>query len=272
MAPLTPHWSQPSHPTIQKVMIPSDPNDFTTKSISLINLPPYALYAKLSFPPCTEAEKPTYATVQKGRDEHLNLNSDLVYINHSCEPSVIFDTTSLSILAGPRGLKAGEELTFFYPSTEWDMAQGFSCFCGAETCRGYISGAKNMKPEQLEGVWLNAHIRALLEERDAVQAENGVAAVSGNGTMPNRAISLIGKGVDGVKTKDATEEALKSALDQARKMVDAAQKALDTYKSIHGRSSVDDLGSTGGKGANRQNGVGSRELSGEMGGDTKVMV
>ena len=104
-----------------------------------------------------------------------------------------------------------------------------------------------MKPEQLEGVWLNAHIRALLEERDAVQAENGVAAVSGNGRMPNEAISLIGKGIDDVKVKDATEEALNSALDQARKMVDAAQKALDTYKSIHGRSSVDDLGSTGGK-------------------------
>ena len=92
MAPLTPHWSQPSHPTIQKVIIPSDPNDFTTKSISLVNLPPYALYAKLSFPPCTEAEKPTYATVQKGRDEHMNLNSDLVYINHSCEPSVVSPT------------------------------------------------------------------------------------------------------------------------------------------------------------------------------------
>ncbi len=129
-----------------------------------------------------------------------------------------------------------------------------------------------MKPEQLEGVWLNAHIRALLEERDAVPSENRVAAVSGNGTMPNEAISLIGKGLDDVRTKDATEEALMSALDQARKMVDAAQKALDTYKSIHGRSSVDDLGSTRGKRANRQNGVGSRELSGEMGGDTKVVV
>jgi hypothetical protein len=36
-------------------------------------------------------------------------------------------------------------------------------------------------------------------------------------------------------------------------MVDAAQKALDTYVSIH---------------SERQNGLGSRELSGEMGGDT----
>ncbi|KAE9375805.1 putative galactose-proton symport [Stipitochalara longipes BDJ] len=269
-APLTPDWVQPSHPSIQKVLT-SNASDFTTKSISLVTLPPYALYAKLSFPPCTTAAKPTYATVQTGRDEHMSLNSDLVYINHSCAPSVIFDTASFSILAGPNGLKEGEELTFFYPSTEWDMAQGFSCFCGAETCRGYISGAKNMKPEQLEGVWLNAHIRVLLEERDAAQLpENGSAAsaVSGNVT----AITDIQNGIEATRLKDATEEALKSALDQARKMVDAAQKALDTYKSIHGRSSVDDLAVSGVKGANRQNGVGSREMSGEMGGDTLYAV
>jgi hypothetical protein len=89
MAPLTPTWPQPSHPSIQEVILPSNPLDFTTKSLSKVDLPPYALYAKMSFPPCTKAEKPTYATVQMGREEHLNLNSDLVYINHSCEPSVV---------------------------------------------------------------------------------------------------------------------------------------------------------------------------------------
>jgi hypothetical protein len=88
MAPLTPDWEQPSHPTIQKVLF-SSPEDFTTKSISTISLPPYALYAKMAFPPCTKAAEPTYATVQTGKNEHLNLNSDLVYINHSCEPSVV---------------------------------------------------------------------------------------------------------------------------------------------------------------------------------------
>jgi hypothetical protein len=56
-----------------------------------------------------------------GINKHLLLNTDLVYINHSCEPSLIFDTKALAIVAGPHGLKKGEELTFFYPSTEWDM-------------------------------------------------------------------------------------------------------------------------------------------------------
>lgn len=36
------------------------------------------------------------------------------------------------VRAGPAGLKKGQDITFFYPSTEWDMAQGFECSCGAE--------------------------------------------------------------------------------------------------------------------------------------------
>lgn len=72
----------------------------------------------------------------------------------------------MAITAGAKGLAVGQELTFFYPSTEWDMAQGFDCFCGAKTCRGFISGAKNMSKKQLEGMWLNAHIRELLEEKE----------------------------------------------------------------------------------------------------------
>jgi hypothetical protein len=133
-----------------------------------------------------------------------------------------------------------------------------------------------MKPEQLDGMWLNAHIRSLLEERDSVPS----TSLSSLALAPGSTEKEKGLAVSGAKEvengtggeSDLTEEALKSALDQARKMVDAAQKALDTYKSLHSRSSVDDLAGTGGKGAVRQYGVGSRELSGEMGGDTKVEV
>lgn len=88
MAPLTPHWQQPSHPDIQEVVIVNEA-EFTTKSLSRVALPPFALFARFDFPPCTEASEPTYATVQMGRNRHLNLNSDLLYINHSCEPSLV---------------------------------------------------------------------------------------------------------------------------------------------------------------------------------------
>ena len=89
MAPLTPTWVQPSHPDIQEVIVPVDASNFMTKSISKIDLAPYAVFAKMAFPPCTKAKEATYATVQMGKHEHLDLNSDLVYINHSCDPSLV---------------------------------------------------------------------------------------------------------------------------------------------------------------------------------------
>lgn len=157
--------------------------------------------------------------------------------------------SSLHILAGGRGLKAGEELTFFYPSTEWDMDQGFNCFCGSENCLGYIGGAKHMTPAQLEGRWINAHIRELLEDRENSTKNDSSFITHGNNIAGNPTAT------NGPPRKeDATEAALFASLTQARKMVEAAQKALDTYVSIH---------------SERENGVGSRELSGEMGGDTR---
>ncbi|TVY75977.1 hypothetical protein LSUE1_G007872 [Lachnellula suecica] len=254
MAPLTPFWAQPSHPEVQKVLFSTE-KDFTTKSLSTVSLPPFAFFAKMAFPPCTLAEKATYATVQIGRDTHTNLNSDLVYINHSCVPSVIFDTTSRSILAGPSGLEPGQELTFFYPSTEWEMAQGFDCFCGAETCRGFIAGAKQMKTKDLEGLWLNAHIRELLEERLANAGSHGTQ--NGSTVIPAQGQA---NGSSEQKIEDATEVALLESLKQAEKLVEAAKHALDTYVSHYGKVAQND-------GA-KANGVGSRELSGEMGGDT----
>lgn len=90
-----PFWAQPSHGEIQEVRFAS--GGFMTKSYSKIHVPPFGLFAKLEFPPCTKAEKPTYATVQMGRNEHLNLNSDLLYINHGCDPSLV-SATSLKLL------------------------------------------------------------------------------------------------------------------------------------------------------------------------------
>lgn len=95
MAPLKPTWPQPSHPEIQEVIINED--EFTSKSLSRIALPPFAVFAKMTFPPCSVAPEPTYATVQMGKNKHLDLNSDLLYINHSCDPSLV-SGASISLL------------------------------------------------------------------------------------------------------------------------------------------------------------------------------
>lgn len=101
MSPLKPSWKQPSHPEIQQVIF-GDANDFTTKSLSKVSLPPFGLFAKLDFPPCELVDEPTYATVQMGKDKHLTLNSDLLYINHSCEPSLV----SQSLCETPHSLSS----------------------------------------------------------------------------------------------------------------------------------------------------------------------
>ncbi|OTA57873.1 hypothetical protein K449DRAFT_334962 [Hypoxylon sp. EC38] len=263
MAPLTPHWDQPSHPDIQDVII--NEHEFTSKSLSKISLPPFGLYAKMEFPPCTFASAPTYATVQCGRDKHLNLNSDLLYINHSCEPSLIFDTANMNIIAGPNGLRAGEELTFFYPSTEWEMAQPFDCLCGKPTCRGRISGAKDMTKAELEGVWLNGHILELLKEQDNSRRN----ADLGKETEPENGRSTISRkdpSTEATLPQDATAHALKDALKHAEMVVEAARVALESYLESTAFGGADATLAAGLK----RRGVTSRELSGEMGGDTIV--
>ena len=38
-------------------------------------------------------------------------------------------------------IEIGDQLTFFYPSTEWKMEQPFTCICGYTKCIGLIEGA-----------------------------------------------------------------------------------------------------------------------------------
>ncbi|KAK4151035.1 histone-lysine N-methyltransferase ash1 [Chaetomidium leptoderma] len=275
MAPIKPHWVQPSHPAVQDVIV--NEAEFTTKSICKVAIPPFGLFAKLEFPPCTVAPEPTYATVQMGRDRHLDLNSDLLYINHSCEPSLFFDTANMNVIAGPKGLQPGDELTFFYPSTEWYMAQPFDCLCGTPTCRGRIAGARDMTLTQLNGLWLNGHIHELLEEREKGEKKKKQTTTNGTSTVTaasnaNGGVKASGNGVtaNGTTTnghitdQTALALALRDALSQAEKTVEAARRALDSY--------VDDTASAHAPSGAQRRGPTSRELSGEMGGDTSVHV
>ncbi|KDQ61598.1 hypothetical protein JAAARDRAFT_171909 [Jaapia argillacea MUCL 33604] len=118
-----------------------------------------------------------YTSVQCGPssdEDHIELNSDLVYINHSCEPNVCFDLTSLDPsewhCRALKDIAAGTPLTFFYPSTEWDMAQPFDCLCGTPTCLGKIQGAAHLTRDDLSTRgFINPHILAMIAERDSEQ-------------------------------------------------------------------------------------------------------
>ncbi|KAI1330282.1 hypothetical protein F5Y16DRAFT_415745 [Xylariaceae sp. FL0255] len=227
----TPPTSSPSPPSSSSSSTTTDPNFYRTWAESLVDLPPGAIFARIngvttnpnassnsgsnsrtssySYSGC----KPTYSSIQIGPHptSHVELNSDLVYINHSCNPTLELDTSRMEFRVsscGNRGLRKGDELTFFYPSSEWDMAQAFDCWCdagkggvesrngengninntternGAEKkkCFGRIDGAANMDIKRLRDYFLNAHIEELLAKREAEEMEMGTTARNGDGS------------------------------------------------------------------------------------------
>ena len=86
-------------------------------------------------------------------------------MNHSCSPTAIVDVTKFEVRAAVPIAK-GAPITFFYPSTEWDMAQPFKCSCGSKQCLGSISGAKRIPRHVLRKYVLNQHIKQFLYDSD----------------------------------------------------------------------------------------------------------
>jgi hypothetical protein len=106
-------------------------------------------------------------------------------VNHSCDPniSVVLPANKPKEwgIKPLRDIKKGEDMTFFYPSTEWDMAQGFDCSCGSsvsvfvrgiegadgQNCIGKIAGAKHISIDDLEKRGgMSEHIRTMKEQKE----------------------------------------------------------------------------------------------------------
>ena len=132
-----------------------------------------SLHAKVSFAPGDVISSfnagvvqsyATYLTVQTGKDRHITLQPEfLQYINHSCAPNVFFDTTAMQLIC-IRAMQAGDEMTFFYPSTEWEMSQPFLCNCGDPGCLQLINGASHLSVETLAKYQLTDFIRSRVKQ------------------------------------------------------------------------------------------------------------
>jgi len=159
------------------------------------------------------------------------------------------------------------------------MAQPFDCLCGKENCRGRISGAIDMTEEQLVGMLLNKHICELLNDRKAL-------AMSGNGAAGQAEDEV---SVDHESLECITRE-LREATRRAEEAATAACRALEALqrqqavhvKAVNGMA-IPNGSHQNGNGHHLAQGVSpaavagslrrgltSRELSGEMGGDTSV--
>src|SRR5215208_1680959 len=107
-------------------------------------------------------DKANRYTVQISQDKHTEVGK-LSALNHSCDPNVILDTENLQMVAR-RDIEKGEELSFFYPSTEWEMDAPFICLCGASNCIHVVAGARFLPLSTLENHYLNRHIREMMIE------------------------------------------------------------------------------------------------------------
>ena len=81
------------------------------------------------------------------------------------------------------------------------MAQPFTCTCATPSCRGTISGARDMPAAQLEGVWISTHIRELLQE----QQQNGAPPPPSNFKKENGTLDGEG-GRNGVTSRELSGE------------------------------------------------------------------
>jgi hypothetical protein len=99
---------------------------------------------------------PTRYSVQIGRGLHIDQDDTrnagermgryfFRFMNHHCEPSTeIRDRYVIAL----RDIAEGEDVTFDYNTTEYDMAEPFTCRCGSARCVGLVRGAKHLTPEQ----------------------------------------------------------------------------------------------------------------------------
>ncbi|GJP57029.1 hypothetical protein CLOM_g16068 [Closterium sp. NIES-68] len=150
------------HEDLVRVVRPEDDEDGKALRAKLVALVPFQkgqLIAKIEGVswdvPCS------YSTVQYGPQRHLELNSDLVYMNHSCDPNVAVSVGAMEVRA-LKAIPVGGELTFFYPSSEWEMQQPFTCWCGSDKCVRLVAGAKFLTPDKLSQYFVNSNIRDII--------------------------------------------------------------------------------------------------------------
>jgi len=132
---------------------------------SRVSLPAGSLFTPITT--ATPADTKRWSTVQTARNTHIELNSALLYMNHSCAPSLEVDVKEMVVrVSRERDLKAGDDLTFFYPTSEWEFDAPFECLCAEKGCLGQVRGARFIEGGDAKRWWFNEHILEMMKERD----------------------------------------------------------------------------------------------------------
>ena len=98
------------------------------------------------------SDRPSRFSIQLDHETHLIPHSigvdangialtPWIYTNHSCSPNSSVRGRELVAICP---ITSGDEITFDYETTEWDMAEPFHCLCGSPDCRKVIKGFKHL--------------------------------------------------------------------------------------------------------------------------------
>jgi hypothetical protein len=121
--------------------------------------------------------------IDEGSYKSLQINEDLYLestegfdnnLNHSCAPNCYIDfkqNPNQPELVALRDIKKGEELSFDYNTTDYDLKDPkcryfFPCQCHAPNCLGEIKGYKYLTPEQKREIspYLAPFLRKIYDE------------------------------------------------------------------------------------------------------------
>jgi len=117
---------------------------------------------------------PSRYSVQVGHNLHIDIpeSYDLEmiitrfywrFMNHNCEPNARIQGTECFAL---KPIKAGQEVTFNYNTTEYEMAEPFECCCGSDHCVGRIRGFSFLSRSEKEQIspWIANHLLSFMKD------------------------------------------------------------------------------------------------------------
>lgn len=89
--------------------------------------------------------RPDRYSVQLAAQIHLTPDgAPWSLVNHSCEPNARIDCARQQIIA-LRSISRGNEVSWNYLTTEWELRSPFHCTCASELCVGYIQGFRHLR-------------------------------------------------------------------------------------------------------------------------------
>ncbi|KAL6053339.1 Histone-lysine n-methyltransferase setd1a [Balamuthia mandrillaris] len=94
---------------------------------------------------------PIPQSIQIDESQHCQVENLAYYVNHCCDANVFVEYDKMNFVAS-KPIKKGEQITFNYLCTEWEMNKPFNCNCKSSSCYGEVAGFKFLQPHQKEAL------------------------------------------------------------------------------------------------------------------------